>query len=100
MVGIDHRTFTTKSTRNTSTAWISCKTKHINTDSHEPTQLNNQPNDTIWIGYTGISEAYPTEEAVVELPSVVGGERRAAGREVREESEEVQEVVGLRDGSV
>jgi hypothetical protein len=57
-------------------------------------------NDSIRIGHTGISEAYPTEEAVVEFASVVGGERRAAGREVREEGEEVQEVVGLRDGSV
>jgi hypothetical protein len=36
----------------------------------------------------------------MELPSVVGGERRAADRKVREEGEEVQEVVGLRDGSV
>lgn len=54
----------------------------------------------IRIGHTGISEAYPTEKVVMELPSVVGGERRAAGRKVREEGEEVQEVVGLRDGSV
>ena len=36
----------------------------------------------------------------MELPSVVGGERRAAGREVGEEGEEVEEVVGLGDGRV
>jgi len=37
---------------------------------------------------------------VVELPSVVGGDRRAAGLEVGEEGEEVEEVVGLGDGRV
>jgi hypothetical protein len=52
---------TTKAAVNTSTVWISGKTKHINIDSHGPTQLNN----TIWIEHTGIFEAYWTEEVVV-----------------------------------
>lgn len=46
---------------NMSTVWISGKTKHINIDSCGSTQLNH----TIWIGHTGIFEAYQTEEVVV-----------------------------------
>ena len=58
-------------TRNTSTIWISCKNKHTNSDWHEPAQLNHQPNDMIQIEHSRISEAYPAEKAVVELPSIV-----------------------------
>ena len=45
--------------------------KHTNSDWHEPAQLNHQPNDMIQIEHSRISEAYPAEKAVVQLPSIV-----------------------------
>ena len=49
MVVIKHRTFTVKSTRNTSTAWISCRNTDTDADPREPKQLKDRRDGTIRI---------------------------------------------------
>lgn len=47
VVVIEHRTFTVKSTRNTSTAWISCRNTDTDADPREPKQYKDRLDGTI-----------------------------------------------------